>query len=274
MSESVSSRRVELNNGALIPQVGLGVWQSGGATKKAVAAALAGGYRHVDTAAVYGNEAAVGAAVNESGIPREQLFVTTKLWNSDHGFDKALRALDTSLKRLHLDYVDLYLMHWPVQGLRLDTWRAFEQLVADGRARSIGVSNFMVPHLRELQGAAQVLPAVNQIELSPFLQRRDTVALCRTLGIRLEAYSPLTRGQRLAHPTVTAIAAELGKSPAQVLLRWGLQQDFIILPKSVTPERIAQNAALFDFELPAGAMQRLAGLEEGLVTGWDPATQA
>ncbi len=274
MSESVSSTRVELNSGAQIPQVGLGVWQSGGATKKAVAAALAGGYRHVDTAAVYGNEAAVGAAVNESGIPREQLFVTTKLWNSDHGYDKALRALETSLKRLHLDYVDLYLMHWPVQGLRLDTWRAFEQLVADGRARSIGVSNFMVPHLQELQSAAKVLPAVNQIELTPFLQRRETVALCRKLGIRLEAYSPLTRGQRLTHPTVTAIAAELRKSPAQVLLRWGLQHDFIILPKSVTPERIAENAALFDFELPAAAMQRLDGLEEGLVTGWDPSTQA
>jgi diketogulonate reductase-like aldo/keto reductase len=274
MSESVSSTRVELNSGARIPQVGLGVWQSGGSTKKAVAAALAGGYRHVDTAAVYGNEAAVGAAVNESGIPREQLFVTTKLWNSDHGYDKALRALDTSLKRLHLDYVDLYLMHWPVQGLRLETWRAFEQLVADGRARSIGVSNFMVPHLQELQGAAKVLPAVNQIELTPFLQRRDTVALCRKLGIRLEAYSPLTRGQRLGHPVVTALAAELGKSPAQVLLRWGLQHDFVILPKSVTPERIAENAALFDFELPAAAMQRLDGLEEGLVTGWDPATQA
>lgn len=274
MSEPVSNTTIELNSGARIPQVGLGVWQSGGATKKAVATALATGYRHVDTAAVYGNEAQVGAAIHESGVPREELFVTTKLWNSDQGYDKALRAFDTSLKRLHLDYVDLYLLHWPVAGLRLESWRALEQLFADKRARSIGVSNFMVPHLNELQGAAKVLPAVNQIELTPFLQRRDTVAACKKLGIRLEAYSPLTRGQRLGHPTVTAIATEVQRSPAQVLLRWGMQHDFVVLPKSVTPPRIAENAALFDFSLDTAAMDRLDALEEGLVTGWDPATQA
>lgn len=274
MSEGVSSTTIELNSGARIPRVGLGVWQSGGGTKKAVAAALAAGYRHVDTAAVYGNEAPVGAAIKESGIPREQLFVTTKLWNSDQGYDKALHGFETSLRRLHLDYVDLYLLHWPVAGLRLESWRALEQLLADKRARSIGVSNFMVPHLQELQGSAKVLPAVNQIELTPFLQRPSTVALCKKLGIQLEAYSPLTRGQRLAHPTVTAIAAEVQRSPAQVLLRWGLQHDFVVLPKSVTPLRIAENAAVFDFTLDAAAMQRLDALEEGLVTGWDPATQA
>jgi diketogulonate reductase-like aldo/keto reductase len=274
MSPSVSNTFVELNSGARMPQVGLGVWQAGGATKKAVLAALSAGYRHIDTAAVYGNEGAVGAALDESGIMRQELFVTTKLWNSDQGYDKALRAFDASLKRLRLDYVDLYLLHWPVAGQRLESWRALEQIHADGGARSIGVSNFMTGHLQELLGVAKVLPAVNQIELTPFLQRRDTVALCRELGIRLESYSPLTRGQRLGHPTLAAIAAEVKRSPAQVLLSWGLRHDFIILPKSVTPERIAENAALFDFELSASAMQRLDALEEGLVTGWDPATQA
>lgn len=274
MSDNVTTRSVKLNNGVSIPQVGLGVWQSGGHTKPAVAAALAAGYRHIDTAAVYGNEAPVGAALAESGLKREEVFITTKLWNADHGYDKGLRAIEASLRRLKLEYVDLYLIHWPVAELRLDTWRALEQLYADKRARAIGVSNFLVPHLRELQGSAKVLPAVNQIELTPFLQRADTVTLCRELGITLEAYSPLTRGQRLGHPVVTAVAERVGRSPAQVLLRWGLQRGFVILPKSVTPARIAENAALFDFELDAGSMKELDGLEEGLVTGWDPATQA
>jgi diketogulonate reductase-like aldo/keto reductase len=272
MSEHVSVASLTLNCGVKIPQIGLGVWQSGGQTKKAVATALSAGYRHVDTAAVYGNEASVGAAIAESGIAREQLFVTTKLWNSDQGYDKALVGFDASLKRLRLDYIDLYLIHWPVAGLRLESWRALEQLFADKRVRAIGVSNFLLPHLRELQGSAKVLPAVNQLELTPFLQRSDTVKLCRELGITLEAYSPLTRGQRLGHPVVLEIAANAGRTPAQVLLRWGIQQGFVVLPKSVTPARIEENAAL-DFELDAAAMQRLDALEEGLVTGWNPETQ-
>ncbi len=273
MSDNVSTAHVTLNNGVTIPQVGLGVWQSGGATKRAVVAAIQAGYRHIDTAAVYGNEAQVGAAIAESGVGRDQVFVTSKLWNQDHGYDKALVAFDTSLRRLKLDYLDLYLLHWPVAGLRLESWRALEQLLADKRVRAIGVSNFLAPHLLELQGAAKVLPAVNQIELTPFLQRQDTVALCRKLGITLEAYSPLTRGQRLSHPLVVELAAGLQRSPAQVLLRWGIQQGFVILPKSVQPQRIAENAALFDFELDAAAVQRLDALEEHLVTGWNPETQ-
>jgi diketogulonate reductase-like aldo/keto reductase len=272
MSENVSTKSLTLNNGVKIPQLGLGVWQSGGQTKKAVAAALSAGYRHVDTAAVYGNEAAVGAAIAESGIAREELFVTTKLWNNDQGYDKALGAFDASLKRLRLEYVDLYLIHWPVPELRLESWRALEQLLADKRARAIGVSNFLVPHLEELRRAAKVLPAVNQLELTPFLQRADTVTWCKKQGITLEAYSPLTRGQRLTHPVVTELAQQMGRSPAQVLLRWGIQQGFVILPKSVTPARIEENAAL-DFELDAAAMNRLSALEEGLITGWNPATQ-
>lgn len=273
MSEDVKTTFVTLNSGAKIPQVGLGVWQSGGKTKSAVAAALAAGYRHVDTAAVYGNEPQVGVAIAESAIPREQLFVTSKLWNKDHGYDAALKAFDATLGRLKLDYLDLFLIHWPVPELRLESWRALEKLYAEKRARSIGVSNFLAPHLRELEGAAKVLPAANQIELTPFLQRRETVSRCQELGIALEAYSPLTRGQRLNHPTLVALSERTGKSPAQVLLRWGLQKGFVLLPKSVTPSRIQENAALFDFALDATAMQQLDALEEGLVTGWDPSTQ-
>jgi diketogulonate reductase-like aldo/keto reductase len=273
MPGDVKSSFVTLNSGAQIPQVGLGVWQSGGKTKSAVAAALAAGYRHVDTAAVYGNEAPVGAAIAESGVPRAELFVTTKLWNKDQGYDAALKAFDASMARLKLEYLDLYLIHWPVAELRLESWRALEKLYADKRVRSIGVSNFLEPHLRQLQGRAKVLPAVNQIELTPFLQRAPTVALCQELGIALESYSPLTRGQRLSHPTLVDLAQKTGKSPAQVMLRWGLQRGFVILPKSVTPARIQENAALFDFELDEAAMSQLNGLEEGLVTGWDPATQ-
>lgn len=274
MGQNATTASVKLNDGASIPQVGLGVWQAGGGTKAAVLAALNAGYRHIDTAAVYGNEAQVGAAIAESGVPREQVFVTSKLWNQDQGYDKALRAFDTSLKRLKLQYLDLYLIHWPVAELRLDSWRALEQLQADKRVRSIGVSNFLVPHLNELTKVAKVLPAVNQIELTPFLQRAETVARCRQLGITLEAYSPLTRGQRLSHPVVVELAASQQRSPAQVLLRWGIQKGFVVLPKSVTPTRIAENAALFDFELDASSMQRLDALEEGLVTGWNPETQA
>ncbi len=274
MSDSISNTLVKLNSGASIPQVGLGVWQAGGATKRAVTAALEAGYRHIDTARIYGNEANVAQGIRESGVPREEVFITTKLWNQDQGYDKALAAFDASLTRMKLDYVDLYLLHWPVPNERLESWRALEKLFADKRARSIGVSNFMVPHLEELLGVAKVLPAVNQIELTPFLQRRETSALCKQHGIALEAYSPLTRGQRLADPVVVEIARRAQRSPAQVLLRWNVQHGNVILPKSVTPARIQENAGLFDFELDAQAMAQLDALEEGLVTGWDPAGEA
>lgn len=269
---SVTTTRIALSNGAHLPQVGLGVYQSepGDETRRAVTLALELGYRHIDTARVYGNEADVGAAVRDGAVPRDQIFITTKLWNDDHGYDSALRALDKSLGRLGVDQVDLYLIHWPVEGKRRDTWRALERALADGRARAIGVSNYLVPHLRELLGEAKVIPHVNQIELSPFLQRRDTCAMCREHGIAIEAYSPLTQGKRLGHPTVTAVARAVGRTPAQVLLRWGIQHGFVVLPKSVRRERIAENAAVFDFELPAGAMSQLDGLEEGLTCGWDP----
>ena len=275
MTHSVSSASLELNTGAHIPQVGLGVWQapSGRITQGAVAQALRVGYRHVDTARVYGNEADVGAAIRDSGVSRSEVFVTTKLWNADQGYDRARVAFDASLKRLGLEYVDLYLLHWPVAGQRLESWRALEAIFKEKRARAIGVSNFLVPHLLELTQVSKVVPAVNQIEITPFLQRRETVALCKRLGIVVEAYSPLTHGKRLSDPAVKVLADALNRSPAQVMLRWGIQRGTVVLPKSVTPARIVENASLFDFELDAKAMARLDALEEGLVTGWDPANE-
>lgn len=267
---------LSLRSGTEIPTLGLGVWQTppGASTRSAVLAAIEAGYRHVDTARIYGNEDDVGAAVRESGVARRELFVTTKLWNADQGYDAALRAFDQSLKRLGLDYVDLYLVHWPVPGKRLESWRALEKLYADGRARAIGVSNFLVRHLKELVAVAKVVPHVNQIELTPFLQRRDTTAFCAQHQIVVEAYSPLTRGQKLSDPSVVAIARRVRKTPAQVLLRWGIQHGFVVLPKSTHAARIRENAALFDFELNEVDFATLNGLESGLVTGWDPATQS
>jgi diketogulonate reductase-like aldo/keto reductase len=272
----VSIPNLPLRSGTAIPQVGLGVWQAarGQVTRDAVLAALRLGYRHIDTARVYGNEVDVGAAIKESGIPREQVFVTTKLWNDDQGYDATLRAFAESARRLGLDYIDLYLLHWPVEDKRLDSWKALERLHEEQRARAIGVSNFLVPHLQELLAVAKVVPMVNQIELTPFLQRRPTVELCRQQGIVVEAYSPLTRGQRLSDPTVVSIAKQVGRSSAQVLLRWGIQHGFVVLPKSTHRERIEENGRLFDFALPDAALSALDGLEEGLTTGWDPATQA
>jgi diketogulonate reductase-like aldo/keto reductase len=272
----VRTASLALNTNARIPQVGLGVWQAprGAATRGAVLAALRLGYRHVDSARVYGNERDVGAAIEESGIPREEVFVTTKLWNEDQGYDSALRAFDASAARLGLDYVDLYLIHWPVPGKRLESWRALERIFADKRARAIGVSNFLRPHLEELLARATVVPAADQIECSPFLQHRETRAFCAQHGIVVEAYSPLTRGRRLSHPAVLAIAKRVSRSPAQVLLRWGIQHGLVVLPKSVHEERIAENASLFDFVLDEAAMRDLDKLEEGLATGWDPRDQA
>ena len=263
---------VHLNNGVALPQVGLGVYQAkrGEEARRAVREALELGYRHVDTAKDYGNEREVGEAIRESGLRREEVFVTTKLWNDDQGYDEALAAFDASMRRLGLEVLDLYLLHWPVPGRRLDSWRALERLAREGRVRSIGVSNFMTRHLDELLARAEIVPAVNQIEVSPFLQQREARAASESRGIVVEAYSPLTKGRRLDDPVVGRVAREAGRTPAQVLLRWGIQHGMVVLPKSVHPPRIAENAALFDFALPPAAMVELDGLEEGLVTGWDP----
>jgi diketogulonate reductase-like aldo/keto reductase len=269
---SVTTTNLVLTTGAQIPQVGFGVWQvpQGAIAQDAVTAALQLGYRHIDTAHIYRNEADVGAALRASGVPRSEVFVTTKLWNDDHGYDAALRALDTSLKTLGLDYIDLYLVHWPVQGKRRDSWRALEKAHADGKAKAIGVSNYLVPHLREVLGEAKVKPHVNQIELHPFLQRRDTCALCREQGIIVEAYSPLTQGKRLDDPVIREVARSAGRTPAQVMLRWSMQHGNVVLPKSVTRARIAENAAVFDFTLDADQMAKLDGLEQNLALAWDP----
>ena len=261
-----------MTHGGEIPRVGLGVYQAerGDETRKSVVEALRLGYRHIDTARIYGNERDVGEAIKESGVPRSEVFVTTKLWNADQGYDEALRAYDASLVRLGLESIDLYLLHWPVPKKRLESWRALEKLLDEKRVRSIGVSNFMVQHLEELFAKAKTLPAVNQIELSPFLQQRKVRALCSERGIVVEAYSPLTRGEKLKHPVVTAVAKHVGRTPAQVLIRWALQHELVVLPKSVRSDRIAENQAVFDFEIDPSDMTKLDGLEEGLVTGWDP----
>ena len=256
-----------------LPQLGLGVYQSGAATEQAVLWALELGYRHFDTAAIYRNEADVGRALRSAGVPRGELFITTKLWSRDHGYQTALDACAVSLDKLQLDTVDLYLIHAPPKpALRADTWRAMETLLEQGRTRAIGVSNYGVRHLDEMAGYAAVIPAVNQIELSPYLQRRELTERCRELGIVPEAYAPLTKGQRLGDPRLAAIAEVHGKSPAQVLIRWALEQDTIVIPKSVHRERIAENIDVFDFALTSGDLQTMASWEEGLITSWDPTT--
>jgi diketogulonate reductase-like aldo/keto reductase len=263
---------VKLRGGVEMPVLGLGVWQSapGEETRRAVAEALAAGYRHVDTARAYRNEADVGAAVRESGVPRREVFVTTKLWNADHGYEKALRAIDTSLESLGMEQVDLYLVHWPVEGLRHDTWRAMERILADGKARAIGVSNYTARHLDELLSRSNEPPAVNQVEFSPFLHQRELLEHCRRNGIQLEAYGPLVRGHKLDHPVLERIARKHGRTPAQVLLRWGIQHELVVIPKSVRPERIRENADLFGFALDREDLAALDGLDEGYRTSWDP----
>ncbi len=263
-----------LHNGIEIPLLGLGVYQSrrGHETRQAISWALEAGYRHVDTAAAYGNEADVGAAIRESGIPRAQVFVTTKLWNDDHGYDATLAAIDASLKRLRFDYVDLYLVHWPVPELRIETWQAMERILAEGKARSIGVSNYMVRHLEELLAHSNTPPAVNQIELSPFnyRTRQPEIVFCQQRDIVIEAYSPLTKGRRLEHPLLMQIAQAHGKTPAQVLIRYALDKDAVVLPKSVHRDRIRENADVLDFQLTTVEHHRLDALDEALATGWDP----
>lgn len=263
---------VKLNNGVDIPRFGLGVFRAspGGEARDAVKAALELGYRHIDTARVYGNEQDVGLGLRESGVPRQEVFVTTKLWNNDQGYDSALRAFDASAKALGLEYVDLYLIHWPVPGARRQSWKALEKLLSEGRVRAIGVSNYMIHHLEELLGECAVVPAINQVEFHPFLYQRALLDFCKQKGIQLEAYSPLTKGYRLNHPTVAEIARRHGKSPAQILIRWCLQRDTVVIPKSSRPERIRENAAVFDFALSAADLAALDGLNENLHTAWDP----
>jgi 2,5-diketo-D-gluconate reductase A len=266
---------IALNDGNSVPQVGLGVWQTPPEdTERAVAAALAAGYRHVDTAAAYGNEEQTGRAIRESGLDRSEVFLVTKLWNSEQGYDATLAAFDASVERLGVDYLDLYLIHWPVpeKDLFVETFKAFARLREDGRVRSIGVSNFEPEHLRVLVDSTGTVPAVNQIELHPMLPQQELRDVHAQLGIATEAWSPLGQGSLLTHPTVTGVAESHGKTPAQALIRWHIQLGNIVIPKSVNPQRIESNFEVFDFELSEQDMASISSLEDGTRLGPDPKT--
>ncbi len=277
MSESGSkhiSSRIALNNGVDIPFFGLGVYlaKPGPEALEAVKFALSIGYRLIDTARMYENESDVGKAVRESSVPRQEIFVTTKLWNSDHGYDRTLKAFDKSLKTLGLKYIDLYLIHWPVEDRRRESWQALETLLEEGRCRSIGVSNYQIGHLQELLEHARYIPAINQVEFNPFLYQRELLEFCRGAGIQLQAYCPLTRGRKFSDETLVSIANVHHKTPAQILIRWALEHDVVVIPKSSRIERIRENAGVFDFSLSPAEMTRLDSLHEDLRVCWDPTT--
>eukprot|EP01114_Cavostelium_apophysatum_P017973 TRINITY_DN5457_c0_g1_i2.p1 TRINITY_DN5457_c0_g1~~TRINITY_DN5457_c0_g1_i2.p1 ORF type:complete len:311 (+),score=54.08 TRINITY_DN5457_c0_g1_i2:89-934(+) len=266
---------ITMNDGKVIPRFGLGVYQAapGESTKQAVLWAFKAGIRHVDSARIYSNEADVGQAVRESGIPREEIFVTTKLWDSDQGYETTLKAAEKSLEKLGLAYIDLYLIHSPNPGKerRLASWKAMEKLVADGKIKSIGVSNYGVHHLKELlESKPTILPAVNQIEVHPWLTRRDIVDFCVNHNIVVEAYSPLAKAQTLNDPVLKNIATKYSKTAAQILIRWSLQHNYVVIPKSVHEKRIRENSQIYDFELADEDVKALDALDRYFVTGWDP----
>jgi len=274
MTHLASIPCVELHDGVEIPQIGFGVFQvPADDTQRVVEEALAVGYRHIDTAAVYGNEAGVGAALAATGVPRGEIFVTTKLWNSEQGFDSTLRAFEGSLGRLGLEQVDLYLIHWPMpdDDRYMETWRAFERLRGEGGVRSIGVSNFRVEDLERLRAEAELLPTVNQVELHPRLQQAELRRWHAEHAIATEAWGPLAQGAALGEETIEAIATHHAKTPAQAILRWHLQLGNIVIPKSVTPQRIRENIEIFDFVLEDDELETLAGLDTGERVGDDPA---
>jgi 2,5-diketo-D-gluconate reductase A len=267
--------RISLRPDVEIPQLGFGVFQvPPKETEEVVAQALEAGYRHLDTAAAYKNEGAVGQAIHASGIPREEIFVTTKCFNDDHGYDKAKRAFKASLERLELEHIDLYLIHWPVPAhdLYVETWQAFIELQAEGLVRAIGVSNFQPAHLERIVAETGVVPAINQVELHPYFQQTGLRHEHEQLGIVTEAWSPLGQGLELEDPTLVAIAEAHAKTPAQAIIRWHLQIGNVVIPKSVTPERIEQNLDVFDFELSDAEMEAIRELDAGKRIGPDPDT--
>lgn len=262
-----------MNDGRSIPQIGFGVWQvPDEVVTDATLTAFEAGYRHVDTAALYYNERGVGEAIARSGLPRDDIFVTTKVWNTDHGYDRTMAAMDKSLGLLGLDYVDLYLIHWPspATGDLVETWRAVLALQEQGRTRSVGVSNFHVPHLQRIIDEFGVLPVLDQVELHPWLPQTEVRAFNAAHGILTESWSPLASGGLVDEPVLARIGARYGKSPAQVMIRWHLQQGLVVLPKSVTPARIRENIDVFDFALDADDLAAIAGLETGHRTGPNP----
>lgn len=263
--------KIRLNNGVEIPQFGLGVYLT--KPSECVDACLwsfDAGYRHIDTASMYGNEKEVGEAVRRSGIPREEIFVTTKLWNDDHAYEKALRAFNKSLKNFGLDYIDLYLIHWPGTNKRKEAWKAFEKIYESGQCKAIGVSNYMIHHLEELFTYTNVIPAVNQCEFHPFLNTKDLLDFCNKHKIAFEGYSPLVRMRKQNHPVINQIMKKYSKTYSQILIKWSLQNDVITIPKSSKRERIISNADVFNFEISEEDMKLLNSLDEGLHTSWNP----
>ncbi|SFQ60611.1 Aldo/keto reductase [Amycolatopsis arida] len=271
---TVTSRTVEIRENVFMPRLGFGVYKiPADETTTLVRTAIELGYRGIDTASLYGNERGVGQAVRDCGLPREELFVTTKLWNTEHGYDAALRAFDTSRRELGLDYVDLYLVHWPQPRLDryVETWRALEKILADGGARAIGVSNFQAPHLERLLAETDIPPAVNQVELHPWLQQAALRDFHQRHGIVTEAWRPLGGGPELfAEEVVRTVAQKHGRTPAQVVLRWHLEMGHVVIPKSAHSERIAENAAILDFELDSQDIAGFATLERGQRLGPHP----
>ena len=269
----------QMNNGLTIPAIGFGTYLSkdGEEVYQAVLSALEAGYRHIDTAAYYGNEASIGRAVKDSGIPREELFITTKLWNDAHGHEEAKAALQDSLDRLQLDYLDLYLIHWPNpvqlrdrwQAANADSWRAMEEMVEAGLIRTIGVSNFLVHHIEELLKTAKIVPGVNQLRLAPGVYQTEIIDYCKDKGIVLEAWSPLGRGELFSHPTMLALAEKYGKTVAQIALAWSWAQGFLPLPKSVTPSRIRENLDFQDILLSEEDITAITAIE-GVTGAYDP----
>jgi len=262
---------VELLNGVGMPRLGLGVYRAkeGEEVENAVLTALKVGYRSVDTASIYKNEAGVGRAIRASGVPREQVFVTTKVWNRDQGYDSTIRAFEESLSCLGMDYVDLYLIHWPVKEKYKETYRAMEELYEQGRVRAIGVCNFQIHHLEDLMGSCRIKPMVNQVELHPLLTQKPLLEFCRKEGIQVESWRPLMDG-KLDLPLLQELAAKYGKTPAQIVIRWHLQHGLVTIPKSVRESRIRENADVFDFELEPEDMNRIDDLNENRRTGPDP----
>ncbi|WP_435921066.1 aldo/keto reductase [Paenibacillus sp. DYY-L-2] len=267
---------VKLNNGVEMPWFGLGVYkaQEGEEVVRAVKSAIRAGYRSIDTAAAYNNEEGVGRAVREAmeenGLSREQIFVTSKVWNSNQGYETTLQAFETSLNKLNLEYIDLFLVHWPVKGKYKDTWRALEKVYKEGKVRAIGVSNFQIHHLEDLLADAEVVPTVNQVELHPQLTQKELLKYCQDKGIQLEAWSPLGQGNLLNHETLVSIGKKYGKSAAQVILRWDVQVGVVTIPKSVTESRIIENGDIFDFELSAEDIAAIDGLNLNKRFGSDP----
>jgi len=261
-----------MNDGHKIPVVGLGTWKSepGETTYKAVLDSINAGYRHIDTARAYDNESDVGRAVKDSDTGRKELFITTKLWNKHQGYDEAIEACEKSLARLGCDYIDLYLIHWPLKGKRNDSWKALIELQQRGLCRSIGVSNFTIDNLVELEEKFGILPVANQVEFHPYYYQKELLEYCNSKNIVIEAYSPLVHAKRMDEARLVSISKEMSKTPAQILIRWAIQRGMVVLPKSVNEGRIIENFSVFDFEISDSLMKRLDDLNESFVTCWDP----